>query len=598
MRKVSRWSFFIVTSLVTLVLVAVACGGAESTSTPSPTATKAPTATVPPPTATTLAGQPTSAPAPTATRPAPTATPSAVPATATATPVRPKVGGTIRTFQSRNQEGHDFHRSRNSTTWVTTAPTLNWLVANWGAEGKLVPDLATSWDLAADGKTYTFHLDPKAKWQDGVPLTADDIVYTIKRIHGDLDLKAPIYASTMASVDTVKALDANTVQVALKQVSASWLPGLGTIGNMVYPVHVSATTYLNNTPFIGSGPYKLQSVTPDIKNVLVRNENYWKTDGSGIKLPYMDEVDIYIIADLSASRSAYLTNQLDYTFAFGSPFKGQIQELKKRVPDSQLNFYWASRGLTWRNVAPLNDQRLRYAVQLALDRSQAAQVWNPGESRPFVNYGLTDGNYSSKWALTQDQIMQLPGLNPATKQQDIAQANKLLDDFLKDIGKTRDTFQVGILTRDIYEWMTLIVQDQMKKALGLKFAIEVRDNPTNVQRQLDGTFETQANGVVASWDDPSDYMAAFFRTGVGLNTGRWSNPEMDATFDKLEGELDVAKRKALAQDTERKLFDLAYATIVVGDPESWVARSYVVGMKRFGQQDNYTGQLERVWMNK
>ncbi len=117
------------------------------------------------------------------------------------------------------------------------------------------------------------------------------------------------------------------------------------------------------------------------------------------------------------------------------------------------------------------------------------------------------------------------------------------------------------------------------------------------RRRVEGSFQALGLGVSFNWDDPSE-LAPYFQSGSGGNDGRWSNPELDGLFKQIDAELDPAKRKVLTNNTEKKLFDLAYAVTVIGDPGGYTYRGYVKNISRFAQTDNYSGQYERAWLDK
>ena len=574
------------------VLIMAACGGGEPTATPQATDTPRPTATAQP----TGTSPPlsTTAPTPTATRTTP---PTATPVQATPTPtgtavVRPRVGGNFRTYQSRNYEGLDFHALQNSATWTAGAPLFNWLVAYDQLRGLLVPDIAERWELSTDGKSVTFFLNKSAAWHDGKPVTADDILYNFDRIGGKLDLKSPVNKPTLETVQSVRAVDAYTVQAGLSRTSASFLTTLGVLGNVMMPKHIPFPSL--NDAHVGSGPFKWAAYAADVKISVKKNEKYWKKDEFGTPLPYLDSIDFFIIADISAARAAYRTGQLDSTFPFGDfPFNGVRPQLLKEVPGTRFIEFSAARGITFNNREPFNDIRIRQTINLALDRQEAARVWAPGESEPMILYAPP----GSTWGLSKQEIAKLPGFNPDTKAQDIAKAKQLFQVFLKDHNLSLDTFTPTIVSRQIYLSFAQIAQDQIKRNLGLEIKIRAVDNPTAQVIDSSRNFDMILRTPSAPMDEPSQYLTGW-GTDNFLNFGGFSDPSVDTALFEIDNVLDRAKRVQLSKDLEKKLNDLSFSVIIIGDPAGIAARPEVQNFNRLNNQDNLSGQFERVWLSK
>jgi ABC-type transport system substrate-binding protein len=152
----------------------------------------------------------------------------------------------------------------------------------------IVPDLADSWDVSPDATTFTFHLNKNAKWSDGQPVTADDVVYTVQEAQKDAKIYTTngTYAITAwLATKSVTAVDANTVTFVLKAPNAVFLQNLTDPAHMIMPKHVLSaipsaqlTTgdFATGKGVIGSGPYTLAAFTPDQVIQFTANPNYFK----------------------------------------------------------------------------------------------------------------------------------------------------------------------------------------------------------------------------------------------------------------------------------------------------------------------------------
>jgi ABC-type transport system substrate-binding protein len=152
---------------------------------------------------------------------------------------------------------------------------------------KIIPSLAESWDITPDATTFTFHLNKKATWSDGQPVTADDVVFTVTEAKKNAEIYVtngtyPITAWN--ATKTVEAVDANTVKFTLNAPNAVFLENLTDPAHMIVPKHVLSALdgatlrendYNKGKGVIGSGPYTLAAFTPDQVVELHANPNYF-----------------------------------------------------------------------------------------------------------------------------------------------------------------------------------------------------------------------------------------------------------------------------------------------------------------------------------
>ena len=168
---------------------------------------------------------------------------------------------------------------------------------DYDQNGNLYPELAKSYEIKEDGRVFEFYLKDNVSWQDGQPLTADDIVFTVKTIQNP-DFKSPIRPAWLG-VEVEKISD-SMVRFKLKDPSAIFLENLTL---KILPQHiwqdVSAQNFpltMNNLQPVGSGPFKLSSIEKDDKGViksvtLTRNPNYFG------ETPKIQEIVFYFFED-------------------------------------------------------------------------------------------------------------------------------------------------------------------------------------------------------------------------------------------------------------------------------------------------------------
>lgn len=156
--------------------------------------------------------------------------------------------------------------------------------------GGLVPVLAESYTLSTDGKTYTFILRKDAKFSDGTPVTADDVIFTVRKAQNS-NLKSPKYAD-WSGVD-VKMIDQHTVRFTLAKPYAPFL-GLTTLG--ILPARLWQNISNEEFPFstletnpVGAGPFKVASLSRDASG-LIKSVSFVENPHYVLGRPYLDSI--------------------------------------------------------------------------------------------------------------------------------------------------------------------------------------------------------------------------------------------------------------------------------------------------------------------
>jgi peptide/nickel transport system substrate-binding protein len=166
----------------------------------------------------------------------------------------------------------------------------------------LLPDLATSWDIAANGLSYTFHLRPDAQFADGSPVTASDVVYSIERSRKF----SGGWGFLLTAVKAITAPDPHTVVVTLSQPHAPLLADLAMYAYSVVPeklVKAQGAAFFQHP--VGSGPFMVTSFSADSEVDLARNPHFY-----GIK-PKISKVKMLIVPDEERDREAGLPGPRD-----------------------------------------------------------------------------------------------------------------------------------------------------------------------------------------------------------------------------------------------------------------------------------------------
>jgi peptide/nickel transport system substrate-binding protein len=223
------------------------------------------------------------------------------------------------------------------------------------------PALASSWDVSADGKTYTFHLRQGVKFSNGDPLTAEDVKFSLDRF-GNPKINTQL-ANVAAGYKSSKVIDASTVQVDLSVPVASFLYNISIFPAFIVPKKLvqSEGDDFWKAP-VGTGPFKVKEFVTGSHITFAKNTNYWESGK-----PYLDTVQFNFATDSNSRLLAV---------------EGGQAQIADGVLYSQINAVSARKDLTvqsarvplfmgmWLNhqKAPLADLNVRKAMQYALDR--------------------------------------------------------------------------------------------------------------------------------------------------------------------------------------------------------------------------------------
>lgn len=245
------------------------------------------------------------------------------------------------------------------------------------ADGSISGLLAESWDVSDDGLVYTFHLRDGVTFHNGDPLTADDVVFSIDNVLTK-DPAHP-FATTLAPITDVTAVDPSTVEITVDQVSANLLFYL-TQGQGVV-LDQDAIGDIANHP-IGTGPFVFDSWTVGDSIVISRNADYWGDPA------LLEGVTFRYINDPNALNAAMLAGDLDILAGVSAPeLLGEFENDDRFQVLQGLTNGEVTLSLNGRR-APLDDVRVRQAISHAIDRQAVVDL-------AYAGYGTVIGTFST-----------------------------------------------------------------------------------------------------------------------------------------------------------------------------------------------------------
>ena len=519
----------------TVALVVAACGGGEATATPAPTAT---TVARPSPVATGTPSPATPAPSATPTSPAPTAAP-------TPTAPQPKTGGVLQARFYTDYRRWDTWRADAGFSYPFLRAMMSNLIQYQQGTFTIVGDLAESWDVGPDGKSYTFRLRRDAQWHDGMPVTSKDILYTFKRGQD------PQYTFNKTRVDPIQTMetpDDRTFKVTLKDFSNAFLPQAATPFMLMYPAHVPDMAQWDKAR-IGSGPFKLSADRPSASYEFVRNPAYFMKDPQGRSLPYLDGIVFNVIPDPALALSAFLTGRVQCSCTISEFYVIQNEDrIRSQVPGVKMFSHLGAGNYLYFNTRrpPFDNLAFRQAIAIGVDKEKIGATFALGKTlRPIP--ALVPSERGGQWALPQAELVRTPGFNP-----DHSADLKIMRDKIQQSGVDPKKVKVQVLTSLSYQSLAEVIASHLASDLGLDTSVTVTQSTAEQNKYLQaGDFSIYTmsdNGVI---DDPGDWYRDWITTGGAQNTGGYSNPRVDQILAIQDKEPDFAKRKQLILELQR-----------------------------------------------
>ena len=456
----------------------------------------------------------------------------------------PKRGGVLRYGILNSPPHFDVHQSGTVASLGTQGCMFDNLIRRDPRDsGKtIVPDLAHSWEIAKDGKTYTFHLRKDVQFHDGTEFTSADIKATFDRIRNPPHGVNIPRQSMFTAVSEINTPDKHVVEfkLAAPRPVNFMMSAFASGWNVVFSKKTLEEYNYNlrallNIP--GTGPYKTKRRVDKQIWVMEKHQNYWNKD-----LPYLDGIEFYHLLPFSPELgTAILSGRIDYARAVDPASARRAATIPGM---STAQFYNSALHLALINAKkkPFDDLRVRRALHLILEKQILVDVIK--DVSPMITGGFI---YPfSEFATPKEQLNKRLGY-----QNDPAAAIKEAKALLAAAGVGSNLRPLDLLVRDLNHHKLFGVAIQaMLQAMDIKSNLRTVGDSIWFGDVATGGYDLAIGGLPSSLLDPSDYFNAWYRTGGPQNYGAWSNADFDKVVDQIDTEIDAAKRQALIRRAE------------------------------------------------
>jgi oligopeptide transport system substrate-binding protein len=457
----------------------------------------------------------------------------------------------------------------------------------------ILPGAAERWDVSADGRIYTFHLRPDARWSDGSPLTADDFLYSFRRVFTpSIACETAIYGFAISGARDfttgkvpspeaigLRAPDPHTFEIRLDHRQPYLLYILG--GAPFEPVPRAVverfggggrpgTAWALPGNMVSNGPFMLAAWHRNQDLVAVRNPRYW--DSSRVRLR---EIDFYPMDDADAEERAFRTGQLHVTQALSLSKIAAYRD----VADTRLHVTpQLNTDYLLFNTArpPFSDLRIRRAFSLVIDRDRLIPLVLNGAASPA--HSLTrpgTGGYSP----------------PRIADFDPAQARRLLAEagYSGGAGFPAVEFKTSNPgNRKLAE----ALQEVWRKELGVRVALVQEEEKAFFSDESTGNYQLAAMGFFYAINAPEAVLVVPLSDSLYNYTG-WKDAEYDRAYRRADRAETEADRRDGLDAMERIL-----AREVPFAPLFFVNQPRLVSPQVRGWRDNAIGSIDwrELWL--
>ncbi len=457
----------------------------------------------------------------------------------------PKRGGVLRYGITNRLPHFDMHQSGTINSLGAQGCMYDNLIRRDPRDsGKtIVPDLAHSWEIAKDGKTFTFHLRKDVRFHDGAELTSDDVKATFDRIRKPPAGVSIPRSTLFATVDEIATPDKHTVQFKLGAarsvnfMMSSFASGWNTIVRRK-TLEDNAYNLRKVSDIPGTGPYKSKRRVENELWVMEANKDYWNKG-----LPYLDGIEFYSQIPFSTELgSSVLAGRTDYA-RICDPVSARKAAATPGM--SAARFYQSVIQGVWVNnkKKPYEDPRVRRAMHLAFDKPTLVDAVK--DITPMMVGGFI---YPfSEFATPLDQLRKKVGY-----QDDTTAALKEAKALMTAAGFGSGIKKVDFLVRDVasFKVWAQAIQAMLQEGLGIECQLRTVVESVWFDDVKSGNFDLAIGAVVSTLLDPSDYFNAWYRSGGSQNYSNWVNPKFDALANQIDAEVDPAKRLAFIRAAE------------------------------------------------
>jgi microcin C transport system substrate-binding protein len=463
-------------------------------------------------------------------------------------------GGEIRIYAHQYPKSFNYYLDNNVFNAELFGSLYESLLGIDGLTAAYTPGLAAQWTISEDGKTFTFTLDERARWSDGVPVTAADVVFTFDTILDPANLTGP-HKVGLDEFLPPEILDERTVRFTAKDVH--WRH-LGVIGGMaIVPRHAMEGQDFNRIAFefpVVSGPYRIGDVAEGRYVTLERRDDWWGQDlPRNRNVGNFQTLNYRFFSDSETAYESFRRGLIDVypvymarlwvNDATGERFDRNWIVKQKIYNANPIGFQGFAMNL---RRPPFNDVRVRQALAHLLDREKlnATIMYN----QYFLHRSYYEDLYREGVAAENPEF----GFDKEAARALLAEAGWKAHPETGKLEKDGQPLVIRFLTRDPSTDKFLAIYGEDLKDVGITLEIDKKDWAAWSKDMAEFNFDmTWAAWGAGLFKDPeSMWHSREADRPSGNNITGFRNAEVDAMIDRQRTLFDVQERNALLREID------------------------------------------------
>tara|TARA_B100000927_G_scaffold168618_1_gene135942 strand:+ start:9985 stop:11784 length:1800 start_codon:yes stop_codon:yes gene_type:complete len=456
------------------------------------------------------------------------------------------------------------------------------------------PGLANRWSVSENKKEFTFHIDPRAEWSDGRPITSEDVVWSFEAVKNPENLTGPLQA-VMKRLVKIEALDGKTVKITADEVH--WKNLLACSMFYVMPKHWWESQDFNKVNFefpVVSGPYGLGEVKEQHFARLEKREDYWKVEDAALEgLLNFDTIEYRFYAQRDIAFEAFKKGEFDLFAVYTSSRwikETDSERFRKNWIVKQSVFNRQPVGFQGMAMnmrrAPYDDKKVRQALAHLVDRQRM------NETIMFNQYPLSRSYWEDLWGGDNPNPNDLIAFDPDKARRLFTEAGWEVNKESGKLEKKGKPFVITFLIRDPSSVKFLLIFEEALNDVGIELKIDQKDWAGWARDMDEFNFEmTWAPWGAIPFKDPEPmWHSESAELKSSNNITGFKDDRVDELIERTREIFDVEVRNEIFREIDQILFEETPYVLL------WhLDYTRLLYWNKFGMPDHVLGKFTEEW---
>ncbi|HQZ26729.1 MAG: ABC transporter substrate-binding protein [Verrucomicrobiales bacterium] len=456
------------------------------------------------------------------------------------------------------------------------------------------PGLADRWEISEDKKVFTFHIDSRAKWSDGKPITSEDVVWSFEAVKDPNHLTGPLQ-SVINRLVKIEALDPSTVKIYADEVHWKNLQACSAF--RILPKHWWKDQDFNKVNFefpVVSGPYRLGQVSEPHFARMEKRDDYWRVNSPELEgLLNFATIEYRFYSEQDIAFESFKKNEFDvfavYTSSQWMKETGGDRFDKHWIVKQSIHNYkpigFQGFAMNMRRT-PYDDKKVRKALAHLLDRKRMNQTLM------FDQYALTKSYWPDLWDEENPCPNVLTDFDPEKARALLKEAGWAVNPKTGKLEKAGKPFVITFLTRDPSTTKFLLIYEEALNDVGIDLKIDQKDWAAWAsdmdEFNYDMTWASWGAGTVKDAEGMWDSASADLKAGNNI-TG-FKNPKVDELIQDAREMFDVADRHKIIRQIDEIIYEESPYVLL------WhIDYVRLLYWNQFGTPDHILGKFSDEW---